>query len=48
MTGHDVTQAMLAGVIALELWHLRLHDKITRDLATLKSNVRTLLNNRPR
>lgn len=42
MNGHELTQALLGLVIALLLYHLKDHGQIGRDLADLRTKVKTL------
>lgn len=42
MNPNDLTHALLGAIIALELWHLRLHSSITSMLADHDSKLDAL------
>ena len=42
MDAHIVTQIMVGAVIAIELWHMRLHMQIASELATLRQIAKQL------
>lgn len=43
MTGHDLTHILLLGILGVELYHIKLHNEITGEIAALRERVRRLL-----